>query len=162
MTTERRSWVCVTCGHEHTPRCPTCHVIITGLEAAAHRCSTCGGPLTDSVYRCPECQTERALQPPGPEIERFRGRGLAVIGLQGARFFTGIVQMVALFTLGISCSIAGGGGTPPAGAPSLGMMQLAGLLLFLALMPVQVVIARALKRVSLGTVAPGERRRGGG
>ncbi len=135
-------------------------MIITGLEGAAHRCNTCGSPLTYAVYRCPECQTEGALQPPRAEIQRFRGRGLAIIGLQGARFLTGLVQMVALFTLAISCSVQAGGGTFSEGTPAPGMLALGGVLLFVALLPVQVVIARALKRVSFGTVAPGERRRG--
>ncbi len=159
VTAERITWKCDNCGHEHTPRCPSCRVIITGMEAAAHRCSTCANPLTDAAYTCPECQTERGLQPPRTEIKRFRGRGLAILGLQGARFLTGLAQMVGLFTLGISCSVGAGGGTSPAGAPSLGVFQLAGSLIFLGLLPVQVLIARGLKGVSWGTVTVGERRR---
>jgi len=130
------------------------------MEAAAHRCSTCANPLTGAVYTCPECQTENGLQPPKPEIKRFRGRGLVILGFQGARFLTGLMQMVGLFTLGISCSVGAGGGESPEGAPSLGVLQLAGLLIFLGLIPVQVLIARGLKDVSFGTMTVGERRRG--
>ena len=160
VTTERITWTCDNCGHEHTPRCPSCRVVITGMEAAARRCSTCANPLTNAVYTCPECQTESGLQPPRPEIKRFRGRGLAILGLQGARFLTGLMQMLGLFTLGISCSVAAGGGGSPEGAPSLGVFQLSGLLIFLGLLPVQVLIARGLKGVSFGTVTVGERRQG--
>lgn len=160
VTTERISWKCYNCGHDHTPRCPSCRVVITGMEAAAHRCSTCANPLTDAVYTCPECQAENGLQPPKPEIKRFQGRGLVILGLKGARFLTGLMQMVGLLTLGISCSMGADRGESPEGAPSLGVFQLAGSLIFFGLMPVQVLIARGLKDVGVGTMAVGERRRG--
>ena len=72
------------------------------------------------------------------------------MGLQAAQFAAGLAQVVGLFTLGISCSIAAGGSTPPEDAPPLGALQLSGLLVFVGLMPVQVLIARALRRVGSG------------
>ena len=159
MTTERKTWTCDSCAYEHTPRCPSCRAIITGLEADAHRCSTCANPLSDAVFTCPECQTEHGLHPPSPEIQRFRGRGLAIIGLQFARFLTGLTQMVAMLTLAVSCSVAAGGGERQEGAPSFATFQLGGFLVFVALLPVQILIAKGLKGVSYGTIVVGERRR---
>ena len=158
MTSERQTWVCESCGHEHTPRCPSCRVVISGQEAGTHRCNTCGNPLSEAVYTCPECQTEHGLQPPKPEVQGSRRRGWAIFSLQFARFFTGLVQMIGLFTLGISCTVAVSGGASTEG-PSPGFFVLAGLVMFLALMPVQMLIMKTLKRVSRGRVTIGERRR---
>ena len=159
MTTERRTWQCASCGFDHTPRCPTCHVIVTALEADAGRCSTCANPITTAIYTCPECQTERALRPPRLPIPSWRGRGLAIKGLQTTRFFVGIVQMAGLLMMAVSCSAAAGGSVPQEGGPSLGMLQAGGFLSFFLLIPVQVAIYKALKRISFGTIDVGDRRR---
>ena len=160
MTTEKRTWECRVCGHEQTPRCPTCRVVITGLEASAGKCNTCGSPITHAIYTCPECHTENALQPPAAQtLQPWRGRGLAVKGLRASRLLVGTAQMVGLILLAVSCSAAAGGGTASTDGPSLGTLQLGGFLTFIGLIPVQILIARAIKILSYGTVVIGERQR---
>lgn len=156
--TEKRAWRCRACGEEHTPRCPACRVVITGAEASVGRCQTCGSPLTAATYTCPHCQTERGLRPPPLPIQPWRGRDLAIKGLQALRILVGTAQMVGLLLFMVSCSASAGGAVPRAGVPSALTLQMWGLLTFLGLIPVQVLLARAIKVVSLGSVVIGEQR----
>ena len=160
MATEKRTWTCRSCGYEVTPRCPSCRVIITGREANAGRCNTCGDPLTAAIYTCPECQEENALRPPAAQrLSPWRGRDLGIKGLQALRLIVGVIQMFGLILLGISCSAAAGGAEPPPEGPSFGQLQLLGLVALVGLIPVQIIIARIIKSLSYGTVTIGERRR---
>ncbi len=162
MSTEKRTWTCSACSHELTPRCPACRVVITGQEAAAGRCGTCGTPITASIYTCPECQTENGLRPPPEQrLRPWRGRDLGIKTLQALRLLVGMAQMSGLILLGVSCSAAAGGADPPANGPTFGQLQALGLFALVGLIPVQIVIARLVKSLSYGTVRIGERRRGG-
>jgi hypothetical protein len=156
---EKRTWRCRVCAHEHTPRCPTCRVVITGLEAANGKCNTCGFPITAAIYTCPNCQTENALRPATPVIRPWHGRDLGIKGLQLLRLIVGGIQMAGLLMMAVACSAAFGGAAPQPGAPSLQTLQIGGFLTFVLLIPVQIVIARAIKAISYGTVVIGERRR---
>ena len=160
MATEKRTWTCSECGHELTPRCPACRVVITGQEAASGRCATCGSPLTGAIYRCPQCQAEVGLRPPPEQrLIPWRGRDLAVKGVQAARLLVGMAQMTGLILLAVSCSASAGGAEPSPNGPSFGSLQLLGLILLLGLMPIQIIFVRVIKRLSYGTVTIGERRR---
>lgn len=159
MATEKRTWQCRSCGYEHTPRCPTCRVVITGREATAGKCNTCGSPITHSIYTCPECHAEDSLRPPPAQtLEPWKGRGLGVKSLRALRILVGTVQMSGLIILGVSCSVSASGSAGPENGLSLGNLQLLGFLTFLLLVPVQIFIIRAIKKLSYGTVAIGERR----
>ncbi|MBI4235805.1 MAG: hypothetical protein HY688_00415 [Chloroflexi bacterium] len=156
---EKRAWRCRACRQEHTPRCPTCRVVISGPEAAAGRCQTCGSPITAAVYTCPHCQTERALQPPALPLRPWHGRDLGIKGLQALRILVGTTQMAGLILFAVSCSAAVGGATPRSpNAPSLPTLQFVGFLVFTGLMPVQIVLAKVIKTLSHGSIAIGERR----
>ena len=160
MATEKRSWTCNSCGHEITPRCPACRVVITGQEAISGRCNMCGTPITAAIYTCPDCQTENGLKPPPSQrLIPWRGRDLGIKGLQALRLVVGMMQMAGLILLGISCSAAAGGAEAPVDGPSLGQMQLLGLVALVGLIPVQVIIFRAIRSLSYGTIVIGERRR---
>lgn len=159
--TEKRAWRCKSCGQEHTPRCPTCRVVITGAEAAAGRCQTCGSPLTAALYTCPQCHTERALQPPTLPLRPWGGRDLGIRGLQALRILLGTIQMAGLILFMVSCSAAVGGATPRNdNAPSLATLQIAGLLIFFVMLPVQIALAKTIKNLSHGSIVIGERRQG--
>jgi len=158
--TEKRAWRCRSCGQEHTPRCPACRVVVTGVEASVGRCQTCGTPLTAAIYTCPHCHMERALQPPALPLRPWRGRDLGVKGLQTLRVLLGTIQMAGFLLFAVSCSAAVGGATPRGeGAPSLQTLQIVGFVTFIVLIPVQVVLARVIKTMSLGTVVIGERKK---
>ncbi len=160
MATEKRTWTCSECGHELTPRCPACRIVITGQEAVSGRCATCGTPLTAAIYRCPECHAEGGLRPPPEQrLVPWKGRDLAVKGMQATRLIVGMAQMAGLILLAVSCSAVAGGAEPPPNGPSFGSLQLLGLILLVGLIPAQIIIARVIKRLSYGTVTIGERRR---
>ena len=120
--------------------------------------------MTAAIYTCPECQTENGLRPPPEQrLRPWHGRGLGIKFLQVLRLVVGMIQMAGLILLGVSCSAAAGGADPPANGPSLGQLQLLGVVALVGLIPVQIIIARIIKSLSYGTVTIGERgERGGG